>query len=103
MTSLDEQITALAAEYQELIRYDHHKERDCHFSVEKVWSYGEAPRYRVEQQGYINEWDGPDSFGDPISAHRALLHFLTEIVKREKRREALYSSDGTEHLNDWRD
>ena len=84
MTNLDEQITALTQEYCTLISGDHHKDRDCHFSVEKVWSYGEAPRYRVEHQGYINEWNGPDSFGDPISAHRALLHFLTGIVKAER-------------------
>lgn len=84
MSDIEERITALTQRYYELVNRDHHKDRDCHFYILKDWTYGDAPVYKVEHQGYINEWDGPDKFPDSTSAHWALLKFLEGIVKDQE-------------------
>lgn len=34
---------------------DHHKDRDCHFSIVTRWSYGRPATFFVEHHGYILE------------------------------------------------
>jgi hypothetical protein len=41
--------------WYEFVGQDHHKDRDCHFYINQVWSYGRPPVYRVEHYGYISE------------------------------------------------
>lgn len=84
-SNLEEEITKLTGRYYELVNRDHHKDRDCHFSIDKHWQYGDAPFYRVEHQGYISEWDGPDSFPTAAAAHEALAGFLREIVDAQEK------------------
>lgn len=84
MVDIEKKITELIKKYYELVGRDHHKDRDVHFYILKDWSYGDAPVYKVEHMGYINEWDGPDMFPDSTSAHWALLKFLERIVKEQE-------------------
>lgn len=84
MSELEEKITALTVRYYELVSRDHHKDRDCHFYIYKDWTYGEPPVYKVEHNGYLNEWDGPKSFPDSTSAHWGLIKFLERIIKEEE-------------------
>lgn len=81
MTPLEQQITELALAYQWAIREEHHKDRDCHFSVVKQWSYGEAPKYRVEHEGYLHEWGGPLAFRTAEAAQTALVAFLAAALE----------------------
>ena len=37
------------------VSLDHHKDRDCHFYINQVFSYGEEPYWRIEHYGYITE------------------------------------------------
>lgn len=79
---MDEAITSLTGQYMELIRNDHHKDRDCHFYIYTTWSYGEPPRYSIHHSGYINAI-GPeyDSYYDSYKeAESYLFRFLQEIV-----------------------
>lgn len=46
-------ITELSADYYSLISGEHHKDRDCHWSIETKWSYGNEPRYIVTHNGYV--------------------------------------------------
>lgn len=80
MPSLEKQITDAALAYQWAIRGEHHKDRDCHWAIVKEWSYGEAPTYHVDHEGYLHDWDGPPSFADSHSAHVALLQFLRKSL-----------------------
>jgi hypothetical protein len=75
MSALDE-ITALTAEYYALIGKDHHKDRDCHWYINSVWSYGQPVKYRVEHYGYILD----DICEDFTTYDKACL-FLIEILK----------------------
>ena len=39
----EEEITKLTELWYEIVGNDHHKDRDCHWYINKVWSYGEKP------------------------------------------------------------
>jgi len=60
LSEIDEKITALTAAWYAYVNLDHHKDRDCHFYIEKVWSYGEPPVYRVSHPGYITDFASQD-------------------------------------------
>jgi exonuclease III len=51
---IEQEITELSAKYYELIGADHHKDRDCHWTIETKWSYGQPPVYIVEHHGYLH-------------------------------------------------
>ena len=50
---LDDRIHQLASEYQFLVAGDHHKDRDCHWSITRQWSYGEDEAWVVRHNGYL--------------------------------------------------
>ena len=50
---IEKEIADLAKQYHTLIAGEHHKDRDCHWYVETIWSYGESPKYMVRHKGYI--------------------------------------------------
>lgn len=50
---LYEEISKLTDEWYKLIGRDHHKDNDCHFWVETIWSYGDGPRFVPRHYGYI--------------------------------------------------
>lgn len=37
-----------------LVNQDHHKDRDCHWWIEIVWSYGDQPVFRIRHNGYVH-------------------------------------------------
>lgn len=84
MTNLDDKITALTAAWYAYVNLDHHKDRDCHFYIEKVWSYGKPPVYRVSHPGYITDFASP-TFKTAGEAHlwlyRALRRRCEDAVK----------------------
>lgn len=49
MSKIDELINL----YNHLVILDHHKEKDCHWYIEKTWSYGQSPVYVVKHYGYL--------------------------------------------------
>lgn len=53
-------LTELTAQYYDLIGKDHHKDRDCHFYIEKTYSYGREPYWQFNHQGYC--WSIEDFF-----------------------------------------
>jgi hypothetical protein len=73
---------ALTEKWMEVIGRDVHKDRDCHFHVEKTWSYGQEPIYVAAHYGYI----GPE-FTENFSTYRAALTYmigrLTEMIEGE--------------------
>lgn len=62
---------------------DHHKDRDCHFTIEEQWSYGRYPTYTVHHYGYVaDEWHSPE-FKSVHSAYKWLIKKLIEQIKDE--------------------
>lgn len=49
---LEAQITQLTETWMALIGPEHHKDRDCHFYIQRTWSYGQAPYWEAQHFGY---------------------------------------------------
>jgi hypothetical protein len=77
------QITELSKEWYILIGGDHHKDRDCHFYINTVWSYGQKQKYRVEHYGYLYR-DVEKTFDTYKEAAEYLLNTLKTMIDREK-------------------
>jgi hypothetical protein len=82
MTTKDivDQITELSKEWYILIGGDHHKDRDCHFYINTVWSYGQKQKYRVEHFGYIFD-DIEEEFDTYNEAAQFLLSKIKEMIE----------------------
>lgn len=62
----------------------HHKDRDCHWYINKVWSYGEKPFYRVEHYGYIyKELDDNNTFDTYEKAEQYMIDQLLIAILYE--------------------
>jgi len=77
------QITELTKKWYSLIGQDHHKDKDCHFYINTVWSYGQKQKYRVEHYGYLYK-DVEETFDTYKEAAEYLLKTLKTMIKREK-------------------
>jgi hypothetical protein len=83
--ALIDRITELTEEWFSLITRDHHKDRDCHWTVETQWSYGQRPRYKVLHYGYILREISEEycSYADAVQGlHDALVKAI-ENTKNE--------------------
>jgi hypothetical protein len=79
--------------WYELIGGDHHKDRDCHFYIEKNFSTYKKPQWRLYQNGYwINYYE--KYFPTYDEAEKGLqdlliekIRFFTENVENENDKE----------------
>ncbi len=79
-------IEQLIREYLWYVCQDHHKDRDCHFYIQKSWSYGEFKGYCVVHHGYVNQENEGYSeyFQTYAEAENHLALLLKEWIKEEK-------------------
>ncbi len=78
MKELIEEITKLTNQWYTLIGPDHHKDRDCHWFVETIWSYGDSPQYKIRHHGYIL-----DEIEEEYNSYDEALLKLKEILTYE--------------------
>lgn len=55
MNELEKEITRLTDIWMRFVGQDHHKDKDCHWYIEKYYSYGNPPYYQAFHWGYIGE------------------------------------------------
>ena len=79
----EQYITKLTKIWYKLVNLDHHKDKDCHWYISMVWSYGEKPYYRVEHYGYVYDEviEGGLTYNEAI---QFLLDTLTHAIKSEE-------------------
>lgn len=53
LNEVEAEITRLSNIWMRFVGQDHHKDRDCHWYVEKYYSYGEPPYYKAWHHGYV--------------------------------------------------
>lgn len=53
MLSKTDKLNVLLDFWYHYVNCDHHKERDCHFYIQKKWSYGSDLEYEVYHDGYM--------------------------------------------------
>ena len=78
MNPVIEEITKLTDDWYFLIGKDHHKDRDCHWYIETVWSYGDPPKYIIRHYGYIL-----DEIEIVCNSYDEALIELKNILKKE--------------------
>jgi hypothetical protein len=87
--TLTEEITELTEKWYRYANLDHHKDRDCHWYIEKRWSYGDEPYYQAFHHGYlIEDW----------SSTKCGTAELAETILRDKLKNEIASA--ILHLND---
>lgn len=77
MQKIIDEITALTDEWYDLVSSDHHKDRDCHWHINIVWSYGLKPKYHIEHYGYIL-----DEFLVECDSYESALVRLKQLIQR---------------------
>lgn len=81
--SVKEQILRLTDMWYEYVAMDHHKDRDCHWHIEQVWSYGEEPYWTVWHDGYISDCDDDNNYASHNEALEALLKLIHSAFDSE--------------------
>lgn len=84
LNTLENRIIELSNFWYSYVNKDHHKDRDCHFYIKEVYSYGEKPYWRIEHYGYIV--DMPDEVrtvehGTYTEAKYSLYKWMLSEVK----------------------
>lgn len=93
--TLEEEITKLTDLWYQYVNQDHHKDRDCHWYIEKIWSYGEEPYYIAYHHGYIiNHWTSPKC------ATEELAQTLLRNKLKWELKDAAESLSGTEYWDE---
>ena|SRR3989304_3109197 len=102
---LELEITKLTELWYRLVNLDHHKDRDCHWYINRinsrVWSYGEQPEnkkpyYSVEHDGYVFE-EVEEIFKSYNEAESFLLEKIKEAIKKEEN----HANEVLKNSQDW--
>ena len=80
--TLEEEITVLTEKYYKYVSLDHHKDRDCHFWIEKKWSYGNPPTYSAHHNGYVGSDLNTKDFDEEEDAMMWLADNLRNKIKQ---------------------
>lgn len=90
--TLEEEITVLTEKYYKYVSLDHHKDRDCHFWIEKKWSYGNPPTYSAHHTGYV----GSDLNTKDFDEEEDAMMWLADNLRR-KIKQAIEYLEGTDY------
>jgi hypothetical protein len=119
--NIEEEIVYLSKLWYRYVGLDHHKDRDCHFYVEKRWSYGDEPDYRAYHYGYVaSDFEGSrcDTLEEAeeelrdfmyLAIHKEYQWLLDAIDKINKNEDGWSEEDrqerqaGIDVLNGWND
>lgn len=77
---LNKEITELSYVWYRIVNVDHYKDKDCHWYIQTVFSYGNDPIYIVQHYGYVCK--------DYTSEHNAYL--LALIALKQAIQAAIY-------------
>jgi hypothetical protein len=76
-----DKIVELSDKYMKMVSQDHHKDRDCHWYIHTVFSYGEAPVFEVEHNGYVyHDQEFNKKFNDYDDAQDFLIEHLEYAI-----------------------
>ncbi len=79
ITDLEQQVINLTKKWYNYVSLDHHKDRDCHWYIEKRYSYGQFATYTAVHNGYrIEPWSSP-----PVASEEDAMLLLINKITRE--------------------
>ncbi|MCD6429387.1 hypothetical protein J7L09_01695 [bacterium] len=79
---LEQEVTRLAHLWYKYISQDHHKDCDCHWYIERRWSYNRKPQWIVWHRGYI--FDGAEI---KCKNYQEALEKLIKLIKKALQKE----------------
>ena len=95
----EQEITRLTALWYEYVGLDHHKDRDCHWYINKVWSYGDKPYYRIEHYGYVYYFqEANKNYNKKFETYAEAEKALVQIIKDAMRQEYKWAKVATKHI-----
>ena len=80
---MEDKILKLTTLWYKYVGMDHHKERDCHWYIIKVWSYGGEPYYCIDHHGYIFSVTDNRHCKTYEAAGKALCREIHKAFKKE--------------------
>lgn len=96
---LQNTITKLTAEYYALIGKDHHKDKDCHFYIQKIYSYGDKPYWQFLHYGYC--WSVEEFFQDEENFKKYQDYSDEEYDKFPKRQTEQEAEQDMQNFLEW--
>ena len=87
MTNQDK-IVFLTGKWNEIVNLEHHKDCECHFYINEIYSYGEPPKYEVQYYGELyDDYEESDfqCFATHQEAERFLIYLLLDAVTKENK------------------
>lgn len=84
MTKTEKEIVRLSGIWYDYVSQDHHKDKDCHWFIEKVYSYGQAPLYQAYHWGYMGEDFQGNKCKTIEEAEEELLNAIRYIIKKQR-------------------
>lgn len=98
-----DKVLELTGKWYAYVNMDHHKTRDCIWTIDVSYAYGLPPRYKAYHNGYIlDKWYSPecDTLED---AEQWLINKLErELFKAKKHLEEIIALDRNEEA-EWMD
>ncbi|GJL61678.1 MAG: hypothetical protein NPIRA04_03320 [Nitrospirales bacterium] len=74
-------ISKLMALWYRTIGLEHHKDHDCHFTIETRFSYGGQVRFVLNHHGYL-EKDIEEEYWSYELAEQALIRLLRQLIRK---------------------
>ena len=93
---MNAELRKLTQKWYKLVNLDHHKDRDCHFYINEVWSYGSAPIWRVEHFGYV-----ADEFSVDCATYEEAQNELISRIKDMFKEEAKWANSVLATKENW--
>jgi len=80
---MNKEIIKLTDLWYRIVSLDHHKDRDCHFYINTVYSYGNKPKFRIGHFGYVGKEFEAD-FETYEQAEEGMIREINELLAEEK-------------------
>lgn len=75
---------------------DYHKDRDCHWYIQQIWSYGNEPYWEAQHYGYV--FDGGQI---KCTSYENALDKLIKLIKRGFKDEVEQAEFVLNNKKDW--
>lgn len=89
-------ILKLTQLWYEMVGMNHHKDRDCHWTITETWSYGDEPYYEVDHYGY-----GGDEVHEKFESIEDARIGLEKAIEEAFQKELIWANEVVSTEHDW--
>jgi len=81
---LNKEILRLTDLWYTYVSLGYHKDKDCYWYINTVYSYGNKPIYEVSHDGYVFDNGTTSLYPSYIKAQKGLIKMINQAFKEEK-------------------